>query len=113
MTLNPLDENYQTLLVATLTASGDRAAALDQVARCVALSRRSSAPARRPPCAPPLTAAWSAPCGQPRRPGRRAAQLEAGQAAVNAGAIDAGLECLRRAVAEADACGDTACGCRP
>ena len=34
-----------------------------------------------------------------------AAQLEAGQAAVNAGAINAGLECLRRAVA--DACGDT------
>ncbi|HYG71170.1 MAG TPA: tetratricopeptide repeat protein, partial [Actinomycetota bacterium] len=34
------------------------------------------------------------------------AQLDAGEAAITAGAIDAGLECLRRAAAEAHACGD-------
>jgi tetratricopeptide (TPR) repeat protein len=34
------------------------------------------------------------------------AQLDAGEAAIGAGAIDAGLECLRRAAAEAHSCGD-------
>src|SRR5664279_2335658 len=36
-----------------------------------------------------------------------ASQLEAGRAAIVAGAVDAGLQCLRRAVGEADRCHDT------
>lgn len=34
------------------------------------------------------------------------AQMEAGEAAIGAGVLDAGLQCLRRAVVEADATGD-------
>jgi tetratricopeptide (TPR) repeat protein len=34
------------------------------------------------------------------------AQLDAGKAAIDAGALEAGLECLRRATAEAHVCGD-------
>jgi DNA-binding SARP family transcriptional activator len=102
--VNPLDENYQTLLVRCLAASGQRKAALDQVARCVALFRRElgtdPSPAVR-------AAADSTRGGVTRSAtvGRAAAaaQLEAGEAAVNAGAVDAGLECLRRAVDEAEA----------
>jgi DNA-binding SARP family transcriptional activator len=102
--LNPLDENYQTLMVRALAASGHREAALDQVARCFALFRRElgvdPTPAVR-------AAADSARGGGTRSlsVGRAAAvaQLEAGEAAVNVGAVDAGLECLRRAVDEAEA----------
>ncbi len=58
-----------------------------------------------PPCAR-LTAA---PTARPAT-GRAAAlaQLEAGEAAIGAGALDAGLQCLRRAIVEADATGDAA-----
>lgn len=102
--LNSLDENYQTLLVRCLAASGQREAALDQVARCVALFRRelgtdpspavrAAAESTRGGFTRPATVGWAA----------AAAQLEAGEAAVNAGAVDAGLECLRRAVDEAHA----------
>ena len=104
VTLNPLDENYQALLVRSLTASGDRAAALDQVARCIALFEQElgtgpSPAVRAAADGDVVGAVRSAASGR----AAAAAQLEAGQAAVNAGAIDAGLECLRRAVAEADA----------
>jgi DNA-binding SARP family transcriptional activator len=104
VSLNPLDENYQTLLVRCLAVSGQREAALDQVARCVTLFRRElgadPSPAVR-------AAAESARGGATHTvasgPAAAAAQLEAGEAAVNAGAVDAGLECLRRAVDEAEA----------
>jgi len=47
---------------------------------------------------------------QPAASGRGAvlAQLEAGEAALRAGVLDAGLQCLRRAMADADALGDGA-----
>ncbi len=107
VSMNPLDENYQALLVRSLAASGQREAALEQVARCERLFRRELG---APPSAAVRAAADSALGGATRSPsiGRAAAaaQLEAGEAAVVAGAVDAGLECLRRAVAEAEACGD-------
>lgn len=100
---NPLDEVNQVLLVRCLTADGSRAEALAQATRCEELFRRelSTAPSAQ------LRAAAAGPRGSaavsPAR-GRAsaAAQLEAGQAAIDAGAVDAGLQCLRRAVAEAD-----------
>lgn len=105
--MNPLDENYQTLLVRALAASGQREAALEQVARCERLFRRELG---TPPSPAVRAAADSVVGGATRLPsiGRAAAaaQLEAGQAAIVAGAVDAGLECLRRAVAEAGAVGD-------
>src|SRR6185295_15794121 len=38
--MNPLDENFQALLVRSLAASGDGVAATAQVARCTELFRR-------------------------------------------------------------------------
>lgn len=106
---NPLEEGNHELLVRGLTMAGDRAAALKQVAVCEDLMRRElgvkTSPALREaamvssdsPMLPPLS-------------GRAAAisQLHAGRAAIAAGAVAAGVQCLRTAVAEASRTGDAA-----
>ncbi|BEP12237.1 hypothetical protein acdb102_05480 [Acidothermaceae bacterium B102] len=107
--LDPLEEGNHELLVRALAQSGDTAAALRQVASCEDLfdSRLGLRPS------PALAAAAaSAPGTQSAPPlsGRAAAlsQLEAGRAAIMAGAVDAGLQCLRTAVMEAARCHDNA-----
>jgi DNA-binding SARP family transcriptional activator len=106
---NPLEEGNHELLVRALAVAGDPAAARRQIAVCQDLLRRElgvevSAGLRE--------AADVGPGSSMVRPlgGRAAAlsQLEAGQAAIVAGAVDAGVECLRRAVVEADRCRDDA-----
>ncbi|MFI7587678.1 BTAD domain-containing putative transcriptional regulator [Spongisporangium articulatum] len=106
---NPLEEGNHELLVRSLATAGDREAALRQVAVCEDLFGRElgvePSPALR-------DAAGAAP-GSPSLPaagGRAAAlnQLEAGRAAIVAGAVDAGVQCLRRAVADSEQCGDDA-----
>jgi DNA-binding SARP family transcriptional activator len=102
--LEPLDENHQALLIRSYMAAGDEGAAARQLAGCVDLFRRelgtdpgpvvttsmrSASPAWR--VAPPTGAAT----------GR--AQLDAGLAALKAGVLDAGIQCLSRAAAEAGA----------
>jgi DNA-binding SARP family transcriptional activator len=99
---NPLDEGNQELLVRALAMSGDRAAARRQVAVCEELFRRELAIV---PSAALRDASEVGPDTGMVRPvgGRGAAlsQLDAGRAAILAGAVDAGIQCLRRAVAEA------------
>jgi DNA-binding SARP family transcriptional activator len=106
---NPLDEGNHELLVRALAMSGDRAAAQRQVAVCVDLFRRELGVE---PSEALTDAAYSGPATTAVPPvgGRRAAlsQLEAGRAAILAGAVDAGVQCLRRAVAEAGEHGDAA-----
>ncbi len=104
---NPLDEANQVLLVRSLAATGAHAAALWQAERCEQLFRAELGTTP----SPALRAAadnGSRPSVQHSTRGSAAAtaQLEAGQAAVNAGAVDAGLLCLRRAVSEAGAAHD-------
>jgi DNA-binding SARP family transcriptional activator len=104
---NPLDENYQALLVRSLAASGDGIGAARQAAACRELFQRELGikpgatleAAARTATATPVARATT---------GRAAAmaQIEAGQAAIGAGALDAGLHCLRRAIVEADTTGD-------
>lgn len=106
---SPLEEGNHELLVRGLAMSGNRAAALRQVAVCEDLLRRECGVE----ASAALREAATAGAGSPRVPplgGRAAAssQLEAGNAAIVAGAVDAGLQCLRRAVDEAARCGDTA-----
>jgi DNA-binding SARP family transcriptional activator len=106
---NPHDEGNHELLVRSLAMSGDRAGALRQVAACEDILRRdlgvAASPALREAATGGANPAMVAPLS-----GRAAAvsQLEAGRAAIVAGAVDAGLECLRRAVTEARRCGDIA-----
>jgi DNA-binding SARP family transcriptional activator len=106
---NPLEEGNHELLVRSLAMAGDRTAALRQAAVCEDVLRRelgieASAALREAASVGPSSAV-ALPLG-----GRAAAesQLEAGRAAIVAGAVDAGLQCLRRAAAEAASCRDAA-----
>lgn len=98
---NPLEEGNHELLVRSLAMAGDRPAALAQIAVCEDLLRREVGIE----VSPALRDAASANPGSPRVPalrGRAAAanQLEAGRAAIMAGAVDVGVQSLRLAVAE-------------
>lgn len=104
---NPLDEAHHELLVRSLVAAGRPQAALARAEAGEALLQRElgTAPtsrlrdivhaARRPPAAAASATAAAA-----------RGQLEAGHAAIGAGAVDAGLTLLRSACATADSCGD-------
>ncbi|MEO3809240.1 BTAD domain-containing putative transcriptional regulator [Sphaerisporangium sp. B11E5] len=107
VTRNPLEEGNHELLVRVLVQAGDRAAALRQVTVCEDVLRRELGVE----ASPALRAAATATPHPPMRQqfGGRAAvagQLEAGDAAIDAGAVDAGLDYLRLAVAGAARCGD-------
>ncbi|MGC4938424.1 tetratricopeptide repeat protein [Kribbella sp. DT2] len=103
---NPLEQGNHELLVRSLAVSGDRPAALRQVAVCEDLLRRElgieASAALRQASAVDRGPALSV-------VGSRATALsafEAGRAAVAAGVVESGLECLRRAVSEAARCAD-------
>jgi DNA-binding SARP family transcriptional activator len=99
--MSPLDENHQALLIRLYRLAGDDAAAARQYAACSELFTRelSVAPG------PAVQAAMREP-----RPERAAtadpisieAIIEAGSAAVSAGAIEAGVQSLRTAIRLAD-----------
>jgi tetratricopeptide (TPR) repeat protein len=107
--VNPFDENFQTLLVRSLAASGDGLAAARQVMRCTELFRRELGAEPSPALAAAAQTVIASPTAAPLG-GRSAAraQLEAGEAAIRAGAVDAGLQCLRRAVVDARGADDRA-----
>jgi DNA-binding SARP family transcriptional activator len=104
--LNPFDENAHVLMVRCLRATGDREGAARHVEACTDLFRRElglePTPALRTANAPSAVATAT------RVPSRATvlAQLEAGKAAMAAGAVDACLERLRGAVAAARGAGD-------
>jgi DNA-binding SARP family transcriptional activator len=104
---NPLDENYHVLLVRSLAAGGDGIAAARQVARCTELLRRELGVEPSPALAAAAQTLTASPTAGPvsGRPAAKA-QLQAGQAAITAGALEAGLQCLRRAVSDARAARD-------
>jgi tetratricopeptide (TPR) repeat protein len=101
---NPLDEAHQALWVRCLAAAGDGIAAARQVAACRALFLRELGVDPAPALEAALRTFTAAPVDRPVT-GRAAiqAQLDAGEAAIGAGALEAGLQCLRRAIADADA----------
>jgi len=105
--LNPLEENFQALLVRSLAAAGDGVAAARQVAACKELFQRELGIHPGATLAAAMRTSTDAPTAGPAT-GRAAAlaQIDAGEAAIAAGALDAGLDCLRRAIVEADAIGD-------
>jgi DNA-binding SARP family transcriptional activator/tetratricopeptide (TPR) repeat protein len=105
--VDPFDEGHHELLVRSLAARGDRAGALSQAEACRRLFRRElgvePSPAVRRAAGPGVEGASA--------PGSRAAArapLEAGAAAVGAGAAEHGVGLMRQACAEASASGDGA-----
>ncbi len=107
--LDPLDENFQALLVRSLAAAGDGVGAARQAAACTELFLRELGVQPGATLNAALHTVTAAPTARPST-GRAGAiaQLEAGEAAIGAGVLDAGLHCLRRAIVEADASGDIA-----
>ena len=104
---NPLDDNYQALLVRSLAATGDGVGAARQAAACRELFLRELGVSPGATLDSALRTVTDMPTALPAT-GRAAAiaQIDAGEAAIGAGALDAGLQCLRRAIVEADATGD-------
>ena len=103
--INPHEQGNHELLIRSLATSGDRVAALRQIAICEDLFHRElgievSSTLRE--------AATVLPQSPAPLSGRAAAvsQLQAGRAAIVAGAADAGLQCLRQAAALAVQCHD-------
>lgn len=104
ITLEPWDENAHELLVRALAQAGDADAARAHVATVtdLFLAEMGSPPSRSlAAAAEPVLAR---PAGASRA--RALAQLQAGRTAMSAGASEAGLESLARAVAGARAVGD-------
>jgi len=106
---NALDENYQALLVRSLAAAGDGVGAARQAAACRELFKRELGVQPGATLEAAMRTVTATPTARPAI-GRAAAvaQIEAGEAAIGAGVLDAGLECLRRAIVEADAIDDAA-----
>lgn len=104
---NPLDENDQVLLVRCLAAAGDGVGAARQTSACRDLFARELGVRPGAALEAALTTATARLTTRPAT-GRLAAmaQMEAGEAAIGAGALAAGLQCLRRAIVEADGTGD-------
>jgi DNA-binding SARP family transcriptional activator len=105
--LNPYEENFQVLLVRSLAVAGDGIGAARAAAACRALFRRELGIEPGPDvdaAAATLTEQATAPPTGGADAVR--ALLKAGEAAISAGAVDAGLHCLRRAVADAEALPD-------
>lgn len=107
--LNPLEEGNHELLVRGLAMTGDRVAALKQVAMCEDVLQRELGIEVSASLREAATVVSGSPLLPPLR-GRAAAAsvLEAGRAAIAAGAVESGLHCLRRAVGESDRSRDVA-----
>lgn len=106
--LNPFGESVHELLVRCLARAGEVGAARHHVTACEVLFRRELG--RMPDPRVRRAVEEIAPSGPPAEGDRAAAvgQLEAGLAALAAGAAEPGVVCLRMACAEARANGDPA-----
>lgn len=107
--LNPYDENHQALLVRALASGGRGIDAARQAAAARELFRSELGVDPGPALAAAAATMTSAPT-RTAATGRPAvlALLDAGEAAIVAGVLEAGLQCLRRAVAESQVLGDSA-----
>ena len=108
---SPYDEGAHVLLAKSLVAAGRESVAVAHVEQVEALFRTEL---RREP-SPALRSAARSTVAEPPPGVSAAAQvqtlLDAGRAALEAGVADAGVDCLRRAVACADDDGDPALRC--
>ena len=101
VTLNPLTDTHQELLIRAYAMNGDLLAARRQLESAVRLFRRELGCDPQPSVFLAAEAA-SAKIDGPSTPARVRALLEAGQAQVTAGAVNAAVQVLRAACEEAD-----------
>ncbi|WP_165956577.1 BTAD domain-containing putative transcriptional regulator [Kribbella antibiotica] len=105
VSINPHEQGNHELLIRALATSGDRITALRQIEQCVDLFQRELG---IDVTSSLYEAATLKSLPSPALSGRAAAvsQLQAGRAAIGAGAVDAGLQCLRQAATLAVQCRD-------
>jgi DNA-binding SARP family transcriptional activator len=103
---DPLDQAGQELLIRCLARAGRRQAAEQQLADCEALFRRELGVAPGPELRSAAGETDSAAGGAVGDRDVALSQLDAGQAALDAGTVEPGVQILRQACAEAAASGD-------
>jgi DNA-binding SARP family transcriptional activator len=103
---DPLDQAGQELLIRCLARAGRRQAAERQLAECEALLRRELGVLPGPELRGAVAEADRITAGAVGDSHAALAQLEAGQAALDAGAVEPGVQILRQACAEAAASAD-------
>ncbi len=104
----PYDEGPQILLVKALVAAGHDTAALDHVKAVEALFGEEVGYDPTPALRSAARADVAAPPPGVSPAAIASSLLRSGQAAISAGAVEAGLDCLRRAGAQAESAGDHA-----
>jgi DNA-binding SARP family transcriptional activator len=102
----PLDQAGQELLIRCLARAGRRQAAEAQLAECEALFRRELGITPGPELRAAAGDTGAATAEAVGDSDAALGQLEAGQAALDAGAVEPGVQILRQACAEAAASGD-------
>jgi DNA-binding SARP family transcriptional activator len=103
---DPLDQSGQELLIRCLARAGRREAAAQQLAACESLFRRELGVAPGPELRSAASEADRPAAGAVGDRDAALGQLEAGAAALDAGAVEPGVQILREACAEAAASGD-------
>jgi DNA-binding SARP family transcriptional activator len=106
VSLDPLELRWQELLIRCLARSGDRAGAERQLAACEELFMRELGAEPGPELRLAAQDGGNPAAGAVGDRDAALGQLQAGRAALDAGAVGPGLDCLRLACAEAAACGD-------
>jgi DNA-binding SARP family transcriptional activator len=104
--LNPYDENPHVLLVRCLRAAGDPDAAMRHVETCTELFKRDLGIEPTPALRTAAVASEVVAAGRVSGRAEVLAQVEAGEAALAAGAVEAGLHRLRGALTAARRIGD-------
>jgi DNA-binding SARP family transcriptional activator len=105
--IEPLVEDYQALLIRAYASAGDRQGAAHQLAACMELfSRELGIEPGEAVTSAAAISEGSSTVGPAMGSGAARGQLDAGKAAVDAGALEAGLDCFRRAATEAHTVGD-------
>jgi DNA-binding SARP family transcriptional activator len=105
---DPLDQAGQELLIRCLARAGRRQAAERQLADCEALFRRELGVLPGPELRSAASEGDRTAAGAVGDSDAALGQLEAGQAALDAGAVEPGVQILRQACAEAAGSGDAA-----
>jgi DNA-binding SARP family transcriptional activator len=106
VSLDPLESHAQELLIRCLARSGDSAAAERQLTVCAELFMRELGVEPGPELLLAAQAGKERIADAVGDADVALGQLEAGNAAIDSGAVGPGIDCLRLASAEAAACGD-------
>ena len=106
VSLDPLELRSQELLIRCLARSGDRAGAERQLAACDELFERELGVRPGPELRLAAREGEDQVVGAAGDRDAALGQLKAGRAAIDAGAVEPGIDCLRIACAEAAACDD-------